>query len=50
MVQQHHFTSLMRQFMIFGGGQPEQGTVVLQWLNLVAGDERAQQGEADPLN
>ena len=44
-VQSHHFSSLMAPFTTFGGGQPEQGSVVLQWLNLVAGNEQAQQGE-----
>jgi hypothetical protein len=35
----------MRPFITFGGGQPEQGSVVLQWLNLVAGNEAAEQGK-----
>ncbi|XP_028413341.1 NFX1-type zinc finger-containing protein 1-like isoform X2 [Dendronephthya gigantea] len=44
-VKEHHFLSLMRPFMRFGGGQPEQGSVVLQWLNLVAGEELVEQEE-----
>ena len=44
-VQQHLFLSLMRPFTIFGGGQPEKGSVILQWLNLVAGDEWTEEEE-----
>ena len=44
-VQQHLFLSLMRPFTIFGGGQPEKGSVILQWLNLVAGDEWTEEGK-----
>ena len=36
-----HFSSLMRPFSF---DQPEQGQVVLQWLELVAGNEWTEQG------
>ena len=35
----------MRPFTIYGGGQPEKGSVILQWLNLVAGDEWTEEGK-----
>lgn len=44
-VKEHHFSSLMRPFIKFGDGQPEQGSVVLQWLNLIAGEELVEQGK-----
>jgi hypothetical protein len=48
-VDEHHFSSLMRPFIAFGGGQPEQGSVILQWLNLVAADEWTEQGKDDQI-
>lgn len=44
-VNQHHFSSLMRPFITFGGGPPEPGSVLLKWLNLVADDDRAEPGK-----
>ncbi|XP_028413342.1 NFX1-type zinc finger-containing protein 1-like [Dendronephthya gigantea] len=38
-VQEHHLESLMSPFTRHDGWQSEQGTVVLQWLNLIAGEE-----------
>ena len=44
-IRHYHFSSLMKPFIAFGGGQPENGSVILQWLNLVAGDEWTEQGK-----
>ncbi len=44
-IHHYHFSSLMKPFIAFGNGQPENGSVILQWLNLVAGDEWTEQGK-----
>ncbi|CAB4012131.1 NFX1-type zinc finger-containing 1-like, partial [Paramuricea clavata] len=44
-VDEHHFSSLMRPFITLGGGQPEHGSVILKWLNLVAVVEWSEQEE-----
>lgn len=48
-VEESHFTSLMSPFMRYDGGWPEQGSVVLQWLNLIAGEELVNKGKTIKL-
>ena len=47
-MNRRHYRSLMKPFMTFGDGQPEQRSVVLQWLNLVAAEMEMQQGNSEP--
>ena len=46
-VQHHLFLSLMNPFTMFKGGRPEKGSVIMQWLNLVAGEEWTEQGREE---
>lgn len=49
-VKKHHFTSLMRPFVRHDNEQPQQGSVVLQWLNLITAEELVDKGKTKALH